>query len=439
MNQDGAQPRNYSRAMRRGVLCPLDRAKTKMTLAEKLDHAGNRPSGFDYLRILLALGVMSVHIPYLKYGTELGITLATSGLGPIAKSIAQMLRPWTGVILPMFFALSGFLVAGSLERCRTLRAFIGLRILRIFPALAVETVISALIIGPLFTDLQLRDYFANPLFSSYFLNLTGAPQYFLPGVFSHAPHDNSVNGQLWSVPYELLCYVAIIGLALAGIKRWRPLTLLLTIATMLGFTLRQQVLHGWTPTPTVPTGFILIWSFLVGAALYLMRERVSWSAALAVLSFGCIAISLREGYWTYLMPFGVAYLTIFLGLANPARLWLLEGADYSYGVYLYHFVIIQAVADRLPRLWYINAAISFPLVIAVAATSWHLVERRALALRIPLMEADKRAYGLALTLSSTVGLALLIFGFFHLSGTLHRVIAVAVQGFLVEPSYLHAR
>ena len=44
-------------------------------------------------------------------------------------------RPFIHMILPMFFALSGFLVAGSLERSRTLVQFFGLRALRIVPAL----------------------------------------------------------------------------------------------------------------------------------------------------------------------------------------------------------------------------------------------------------------------------------------------------------------
>ena len=48
------------------------------------------------------------------------------------------------IILPMFFALSGFLVAGSLERTRV-HQFVVLRALRLVPALAVEVTLSALL------------------------------------------------------------------------------------------------------------------------------------------------------------------------------------------------------------------------------------------------------------------------------------------------------
>ena len=61
----------------------------------------------------------------------------------------------------MFFCLSGFLVAGSLERCRTPISFAGLRIFRIFPALVVEVLLSALILGPLLTHYSLKMYFMN--------------------------------------------------------------------------------------------------------------------------------------------------------------------------------------------------------------------------------------------------------------------------------------
>ncbi|MGY0575795.1 hypothetical protein ACTGJ9_036125 [Bradyrhizobium sp. RDM12] len=42
--------------------------------------------------------------------------------------------------------MSGFLVAGSLDRSNTLIMFLGLRAFRIVPALAVEVFLSALIL-----------------------------------------------------------------------------------------------------------------------------------------------------------------------------------------------------------------------------------------------------------------------------------------------------
>jgi peptidoglycan/LPS O-acetylase OafA/YrhL len=39
-----------------------------MTLAEKLVQAAGRPAGFDYMRLILALAVVSFHTVDLTYG-----------------------------------------------------------------------------------------------------------------------------------------------------------------------------------------------------------------------------------------------------------------------------------------------------------------------------------------------------------------------------------
>ena len=123
------------------------------------------------------------------------------------------------MILALFFSLSGFLVTASLQRCKSLISFLGLRVLRIGPALAVETTLSAIIIGSIFTELPLAQYVADPKLHAYFLNIVGDIQYELPGVFLHNPMPDVVNAQLWTVPYELWCYVVLALLAvLAG--RW---------------------------------------------------------------------------------------------------------------------------------------------------------------------------------------------------------------------------
>src|SRR5450631_4074754 len=49
--------------------------------------------------------------------------------------------------------------------------------------------------------------------------------YLLPGVFADNPLPLVVNGQLWTVPYELLCYAGLTGLVVIGVVRHRQLSL----------------------------------------------------------------------------------------------------------------------------------------------------------------------------------------------------------------------
>ncbi|HET8695306.1 MAG TPA: acyltransferase, partial [Aquabacterium sp.] len=155
-----------------------------------------KPSGFDYMRLTLAALVICFHSIVTSYGVE-----AQNQFNQTFSGKAF------GMILPMFFCLSGFLVAGSLMRSRSVTTFIGLRALRIYPALAIDTIFFGLIIGPILTTLPLSDYFSNPTVHNYLLNAVGIIHYYLPGVFENNP-SKSVNGQLWTIQYEMECYIS---------------------------------------------------------------------------------------------------------------------------------------------------------------------------------------------------------------------------------------
>jgi peptidoglycan/LPS O-acetylase OafA/YrhL len=121
----------------------------------------------------------------------------------------------------MFFALSGFLIAGSADRLN-LRNFLINRGLRIVPALAVEIIISALLIGPVFTTYPLPTYFKDAVFWHYFTNIFGWIQYQLPGVFLDHSSSGVINQSLWTVPFEVDCYALISGVIVfrLGRKPW---------------------------------------------------------------------------------------------------------------------------------------------------------------------------------------------------------------------------
>ena len=84
-----------------------------MTLEDKMREASYKPAGFDYLRLILATAVICQHSVNVSYGQDAAIRMFLSDW-----------RPLFAVILPMFFALSGYLVSGSLTRCRSLLSFL---------------------------------------------------------------------------------------------------------------------------------------------------------------------------------------------------------------------------------------------------------------------------------------------------------------------------
>ncbi|MBW4023797.1 MAG: acyltransferase [Proteobacteria bacterium] len=359
------------------------------TINDRLNATGGRPSGFDYLRIILAASVIFFHSFDLTRGRNVAF-----------YDLHGLFRPIDALIVPMFFSLSGFLIAGSLERSRTLISFLGLRAIRLVPALLVETVLSAVVIGLLFSNLSLRQYFSDASFRAYFLNILGDIHYNLPGVFEHNAFPRLVNGQLWTIPFELKCYMAISVIAIVGLVRKKyaflALVVLLNAAIFVHHSFLAPQPAGHTVEASHVRGVVLVADFLFGIALYLFRTRVIWSKWLFLPSVLGIFLmsSLPFAFWgDYLVPPLVAYATVYIGLLEPKRLNIVSSGDYSYGLYLYGFPVQQAMIATVgpaARHWYINFPASIAISAVIAVGSWHLVEKHAGRLRPRLFRAETR-------------------------------------------------
>ena len=346
--------------------------------------AAGHTTGFDDLRLALATAVLCCHSIDVSYGLDFASDFENGPFRPVMASL-----------VPMFFALSGFLVAGSLDRCQSIVSFIGLRALRITPALAFLTLLAALILGPLLTRLPLHAYAGDPLLPRYFLNIFGEIQYVLPGLFERNPWARTVNAQLWTLPYEMMCYIALAALALVGIYRRRQAFALMVVAANLILAARYAIKAastGWSPLPVLP-GLPLVLAFLYGVILHLYRDDIRHSPRLGLAAGVLTAALLMHSAADYLVPLPIAYVTVWLGLMRLRPSLPVRHGDYSYGIFLFGFPIQQAVTQLMgPRFqeWYWNIAAALPLTILAAIISWHAVEKPALALRGPLRRLEAR-------------------------------------------------
>lgn len=337
-----------------------------VSLQQQLDKADGRPSGFDYLRISLSVSIIIWHTIEVCYGHP---EVNKYWMGP--------LKPIPSFLIPSFFALSGFLIAGSLAR-NDLSSFLTLRMIRIAPALACEVLISAFLIGSSLTTIALSEYFLHPMFWSYMLNMVGDIHYHLPGVFNTNP-VSQVNAQLWTIPYELECYIAISALGLIGLTRKpRLFFLVVAILQVFMFTRTAFSFHDLTYNPGfargAPTGDLCLLAFLAGVAAFLLRNEIPFNkpvmAGMLVLSW----VTLSFPQTAYFSAFPVAYLTVWIGLQNPKRGRVVLGADYSYGMYLYGYPIQQALYYLGAHDWFTNLPLSLTLSCAAAYFSWNYVE-----------------------------------------------------------------
>lgn len=337
-------------------------------------------TGFDYLRIILALSVVLWHSILTTTGQDNHIWA-----GP--------LRPIPAAILPLFFCLSGFLVANSLDRTRDMREFLLLRAIRIVPALCVEVVLAALILGPLLTTLPLADYFSGSQFHHYFLNIFGMVYLYLPGVFPNNVFPNVVNINLWTLPSEFACYVILTGLALLGvIKRPRilaALSIVSVIAVSIYIIPQADILQR-----TPPSGKGLVLAFIFGVLFNRYKENIPHRKTWFVVALiGMVLLLFKASTQFLALPF-IAYVTCYLGLLTPPKKTFLLRGDYSYGLYLFGFPLQQVYAMLFAQnlSWLGSVIFTLTLGLAYAYFSWNFIEKPVLQKKKNIIYKFNSAY-----------------------------------------------
>jgi peptidoglycan/LPS O-acetylase OafA/YrhL len=330
---------------------------------------------FDLIRLLAALMVIFSH------------AFTTTGHHePQPIHFGHLGVTWGHVGVAIFFVTSGFLVTESWRRSPVAGRYLLKRLLRIWPALLTMIILSVFVVGPIVTDRSLPSYFTSPQTWRYlFHNAVMSPIVFLlPGVFRHQPL-RGVNGSLWTLPYEVLAYLALLVLATSRLLRAWVLAALLAVGLVF---YDMSVAHRTVALAVHIDGLWLydlvrlqVW-FVAGALLAFLKDRVTdrhLVAAVALL-IACIGIGTHQA--VVAVP-ALALLVIYLGtlpFAPAERLHRL--GDPSYGMYLSGFVIQQTL------VWagwvHLNPWLSFAegavLATIFGYTSWHLVEKRAMRL-----------------------------------------------------------
>jgi peptidoglycan/LPS O-acetylase OafA/YrhL len=329
---------------------------------------------FTSIRLGLALAVIASH--------AFSVTTGDPGAEPLVRATGFSLGEHA---VNGFFAVSGFLVTMSYDR-RGSRDYALARILRIVPAFVAATLAVALLLGPALTRLPTPEYLASPgLWRFVSATLVGFKSTVpLPGVFESNPFRFPM-GTVWTLKYEVLCYLGVLALGLAGVLRSRSVAL--ALVACLALAVAALDLLAPDAGKGIQTALRLPLIFASGGALYLWRDRARLSGFVLVAAL--IATILLQGDFPYRTSlflaeaYGVIWLALRPGLAHPA---LDPRADFSYGTYLYGWPIQQS----LHQLW---PAASAPtllgpaigLTLAVAAASWFLVERPALGLKARLL------------------------------------------------------
>lgn len=289
-----------------------------------------------------------------------------------------------------FFAVSGFLVTSSWLRHPRIRDYSAARALRIFPGFYTCLIVTAFVIAPVSVAIQGGS--ATKLLSSKapfeYVLMNCALLILKPdvgGTPRGVPSPGAWNVSLWTLIWEMFCYIAVAAFGVAGLltRRWFLPTIMVLAAVSAALLPPMTFPGAWTIQQAVARFAMM---FVAGALLNQFRDVIPARWSLVGLSLAIVAAASLMPDYRVVGALPLAYAIIVSGsLVHNKRLRL--RTDLSYGVYIYAFPMQQLLI--VCGLRFLKPLVFFPVAtlatLPMAALSWFLVEKPALSLKSRLL------------------------------------------------------
>ena len=278
----------------------------------------------------------------------------------------------------LFFIASGFLVTKSMLYRGDVAEYSSARLLRIYPALVVHVLFVMLVIGPLATSLSLGEYFTHiDFFKQPFIVLSFiTTEMWLPSVFE-SNAEQMAGAPLWTLRYEVLAYIGTAIIFSLGLLKKKWMALAQFIVPSIGWV----VVHSLGIYDAIPATFQALLRFGIayglGAAIYAYRDRLSFHLIGIPIVIGAAALASKFQVFEVTMNLMLAYMIMWAAYVKAPKLdFLKKFSDVSYGVYIYHWCILQLVFMMLPNISVTGLlGITMPITFLLAHLSWHFVEK----------------------------------------------------------------
>lgn len=368
------------------VSAAQSRPEARRSISEAL---GGHRNSLGIIRLVLALLVIVDH----------AFPLSGAGVDPVWELTNNQASLGSIAVLG-FFSISGYLIAKSGMTADVLQ-FLWRRVLRIFPAYWLALVVAAFAVGPLVWIADghaLGSYFSlagDGPFAYLAKNFTlRIGTYGIYDIFATTtPYGESVgssvfNGSLWTLIYEFGCYLVVAVFVFFGVlTRARILVPLVTaflgILQIAAYT-RTDIVTNYVPQLADPQVIPLAFAFLAGSTIAVYSKSIIFDDRLGVLAGLVFLYSLKSGGFAVVGVAAGAYFVLYLAARLPRQVqWIGARNDYSYGVYVYGFLMQQVLAYLGVHHWGIVAYIVIAMILSLgcAWVSWHLVEKRAMSLK----------------------------------------------------------
>ena len=331
---------------------------------------GDRVNNFNIIRIIAAAMVIYGHM--------------SSIMGVYKHTVYD--QAVSTLAVKILFVISGYLIMGSLMNDSHYGRYMIRRSFRIFPGLIGVVLFAIFVIGPLSTSLTLGEYFSSVTTWQYLRNIVLYPIYVLPGVFADYVYPNAVNGSLWTLPIEFALYLILPAL-LYVFKKMDIVEHGLGIVT--GICIVSDCVYTqWFPDARLVVygtnwfdALAIIPYFFMGSFIALPKIKKLLNIQIATLLMVLLAIfKVSAAKYELALCLILPYFVLSVALTErPVFSRWFEKCDFSYGLYLYGFVIQQAVSHQLQKIGNFSLnqefLISFTITFVCAVFSWYIIEK----------------------------------------------------------------
>lgn len=285
------------------------------------------------IRFLLAIFVIIHHAFYLSANVHDPIYEISSGQLALG-----------GISVYGFFFFSGLYVNKSMHKAKNCLSFIISRIKRIFPPLIIVVLCCAFILGPILSSLPIKNYFTSSDTYLYLMNAILIPIHNLPGVFEQNIYGQTVNGALWTLPVEFMCYIALLVIMFSHKHIFKSNKFFYIIDALgLFSSFALYCLCKYLNIELFDAAFMAVTFFFIGCVYFDFKEKIklSWKLGIpSIVLFVCFLFTPFANYASIIfMPYALVYLS--LGVNQLKCKWKIFAM--SYEIYLIGFPIQQTI------------------------------------------------------------------------------------------------
>ena len=346
-------------------------------------------NNFDLIRLIAALEVVYTHAQH---------HLELKG-GFLEKLGKYFIFYFPGV--PIFFTVSGFLIFWSFDRNHSdIIKYFNNRFLRLFPALWFCLIITLGLIVFDF-DNSIAQLVSNSGFLLWIIGQISFFQFWTPDILRFWG-VGTPNGSLWTIIVEVQFYLLVPLIYYFTQKLFKikliPIVLIMIISLLFNFYIGQFDEESIKFKLGGVIVFTYLYNFLFGVIAYIYWKKIRkfvegkivyWTLAyLIYISFFGIYLGIDLNSYFIFNFFNFFSNILLAGLVlsvafsyNYVSNKVLNHNDISYGVYIYHMLVINFIVQRGLIKDEKYFVITFLVTIFFATISWFFIEKRFLKLK----------------------------------------------------------